>query len=281
MINTDLSFDEYRAIEAINASSIKKGRKSPLHMHDYVVHGTPDNEGLRKGRLAHAWTLEYDNRFERIAIYEGATSGKGSQTELKEFKLANEGMDIIKPAEILNLDAMREAVQENKEAKRILDEAAAEVTLQWKGNFGNAKGRLDKMGADYIADYKTVAPSFLSTDENVFARNALKMGIDLQMGWYAKGFEAHFERWPRVAIIAQENKRPWSVAVYWMDDKWVHEGAEEAYEIANLYKACKISDCYLGIQPLGAQVIYKPEWHGGDDDGEDVSTGTAKEGETL
>jgi len=54
MINPDLSFDEYRAIEAINASAIKKGQISMLHMRQEITReSTPPTPAMQWGSVIH------------------------------------------------------------------------------------------------------------------------------------------------------------------------------------------------------------------------------------
>ena len=110
MIVNDMPSAEYRSADGINASALKKGKKSMKTMKHFMDNPQKDSDTLRMGRLKHTWILEYDNRFDNIAVYDGPTSGKGSRTEFDAFKQANKHKDIVKQHELEQLDACRNSV---------------------------------------------------------------------------------------------------------------------------------------------------------------------------
>ena len=270
----NMPFDEYVKAEGINASPIKKGVDTMFQMRHYLTAPDTSNKVMDWGRKAHVWVLQYEQRWELCALYNGALKGKGSQTELKAFTKANEGKEILKPAEVTELDKMREVVYSKPWIKQMLDGAVKEVVIQWEGTFGKGKCRMDLMGVDYIVDVKNVPTSALKSNPEPLAWQMKKPPhlADIQLGWYRTGFMSKFEHKPKCGILAIQNKSPYDCGLYWMDDKWVDTGAERAHEIACLYKACELTGRYDGVQVDGAEVLYMPEKYK-DDKEVDISNG--------
>ena len=264
---------DYHASEGVSASQIKHGDDTMLEMRHYITTPYPANKAMSWGSKGHIWVLQYDQRWDMCALYKGPTEGKGSQTELKAFTAANPDKEILKPDEVVKLDAMRESVYGKSYIARMIESAASEVSLFWKGNYGKAKCRFDLMGSDFFVDAKIVPKA--SINEKSFAWHIKKAPHKghLQLGHYRTGFMSQFAHKPKCGFLAIAKDAPYDCALYWMDDTWVDEGAERAHEIACLYKACELSNRFDGVQTDGAEVLYNPDkkW---DDDEVDVSKGT-------
>jgi hypothetical protein len=278
----DMAFEDYVAAEGVNASAIKSGVRSMKSMRHYAQNSKKDNAAMSWGRKGHIWTLQYEDRFDLCAVYDGPTEGKGSRTALWAFQEENKDKEILNPDEVERLDEMRAEVMKNKDISRLLSECAKEVVLMWEGTYGKAKARLDLMGADKILDVKFVPESVFDAEGDAFARHIRKSphyGL-IQQGWYKTGFMKHFDVKPKCGFVAIQNAEPWDNAVYWLDDGWVDESAEDAHEIACMYKACELSGVFPGVQRFGPQELDKPVWEKMSNE-EDASTGKADEGMKL
>ena len=248
MITTELTFAEYRAIAGINASAIKKGRTSMLHMHHEMTKAeTPSTPAQRRGTLIHLRTLEPDRFNEDVVVYDGTKRGK----KWDEFKENNEGKEVLTPLEVTYYNLIYDKIMEHPEARMLIEESQHEVSMQWEGTYGMGKARAD-MVSDFIADLKSTG----TVDPVKLQKHTFNQGWHIQMGWITEGLETLGRQDMTSYIIAVEQEAPHDVAVFEMDDDYVKMGQDEAHKLAVKYRACeldgKFQGCVDGIQTLSA-----------------------------
>jgi hypothetical protein len=269
MIVADMPFDEYKVAEGINASAIKAGRTSMLHMHHYI--NKPESEttpAMEWGSLAHLAVLEPDRLSDEVVTWDASKRTKA----YKEFKAENEGKYILSREELSDLEAMIEAVHAHPEAGTILHDTQKEVSLFWENNCGKCKARIDALDSSLICDLKTTS----AIHPAKFQSQAWSLGYFEQMGWYAAGFESEFGHMPDAYIIALESKAPFDVVVFELSGSALKYGRQEAEKVAKLYQitektGCAFEGCCDQIQTLNV-----PEWVE-----TDASTGKATKGMKL
>lgn len=250
-----MTFEEYQQIDAINATAIKAGQKSMLHMRTVMTgKRTDETPAMRWGRIIHSAVLE-PNYADSLAVYTGAVK-RGKAWD--EFAVINAGREIVTLDERAELTAIINAVQANPHAKALIDGSEHEMTVQWDDECGHCKARLDGW-APYsgIIEIKTTG----AITANQFARQYINMGHDLQVGWYSRAIEKTTGKKPDVTIIAIESSPPFDVAVWTLNRAAVVTGERHAIEIANRYAACCKAVEWPGVQEDGPEELTLPEWY--------------------
>ena len=269
-IKENMPFDDYRAIEAINASAIAHGETSMLHMHTAMTSNIDSQTpAMRWGSLSHAITLELVRFMNTAAVWDGATRRGKAWDEFKAN--AADPELIVTDSEMQQLATMQAMLGKNKTAMDLIDNSKREVSLQWESSaYGKAKARLDIYKPNeangcggYIADYKTTR----SINPSAFFRSAYNLAYHVRMGWYVAGVEAITgERLP-VYMIVQESSAPYDCFVCMMPDKIVDIGMEAAKEIATAYNIASHLGRYDGA--VDGMIEYElPAWAIGGDNAE-------------
>lgn len=251
----------YFDIPAVSATAIKAGARSMLHMHAVMTEGSKaDSSTMRWGRLIHAAILESARFASNARIYDGIKRGK----DWDAFRALSPDEDmILKTDEFDYLMAIKRAVIANHHAAQLIIGAKTEVVLQWSGDYGDAKAKLDGIAADgALFDVKTMTD--IRPDR--FARQFVSLGYDLQCGWYIEaavnstgaGDDTPFY------IIGIESDPPHDVAVYRVPRMAIEIGRKRARDIARRYRQCEAVGRFPGVQE-GVKELVLPEWYGADD----------------
>lgn len=248
-------FEDYREIDAVNWSSLKRMGTSPLDYHHGLAAKDQHSTGRLLGRVAHLCTLEPGTKVDRVAVYTG--EGRRGSKEWKAFAEANPGKELIKAGEEDSCDAVAYAVRNHPLARRYFSGAQFEVTLEWTDDATGirCKARLDLLtemdGSLVVADLKGTK----SIDARAFASEACRMRYFGQIAHYAAGVEAVLGRHPdRWIIIAAEHRAPHDVAVFEIPTTDKGFARSEVAEYLGLLKACRDagvwSGRYTSEQPL-------------------------------
>lgn len=259
---------EYAARDGINATAIKAGTKSPLHMHA-VMTGRPrtDTPAMRWGRLVHLVLLEPE-RAESLTVWQGQRRGKAWDGYLAD---GGDPDMIVTAAEMQALDDIEHRVLRESphacEVIRMLHESRHEAVVTWRDHiYGAGKARIDMVSDQYVADIKTVS------DITAFQRQAYRMGYDLQMAWYAMAVNVRQAR-----IIAIESKPPYDVALYTIPPAVLDAARERAVAIAREYRVHESIGKYPGVTGGEVLELTPPAWYGSDGNCELVIEGESVE----
>ena len=215
-----LSFPQYAAIRAVNASLLKRvAGGSPLHGLEYLQSGGGEDTYSRMElRAVHALALEGEAAFRRgYAVWEGSRRGQAWLDF--ETQQIGAGRTIITSAERARAQARAAALLAHPVAGPMLrhEDAIPEVTATWtdKATGLPCKARLDlwidaEAGVT-IADLKTWG----STDPLSVSREIARQLVHLQLAHYAEAVEAVTGVKPtEAAVIVVEDKAPHDVGVY-------------------------------------------------------------------
>jgi hypothetical protein len=256
-----IGFQEYRALPGINASSIKHGAVSMLHMHHAMTGGDIiDTPAMRWGRLVHLAILEPEKYGRTVSIWnDGRRAGKA----WNDFVTASGGTEWIATAEenasLLSLSA---SVHSNREAHWLIASSEHELSVTWSGErYGCGKARLDMIDREHgkwVADLKTTRRI------DSFSRAFFSLRYDIQCGWYVEGTGA-----TQVFILAVESDPPYDVQTYRVPQSVIDKGRETAIEIARTYRAHKITNTFTGVGG-GVDVLELPipPWYLGGENAE-------------
>jgi len=252
-----VNFAEYRAIDAMNWSTLKHGGKSLMHLrHELDSDDDGDTTNRTMLRLNHAAVLEPASLASEFAVFDGERrAGK----EWEAFKLANAGRQIVKAGEMAAALRVAEAVRSHRAASEALRGARCEDTIVWTDlETGiQCKARLDVYAPKrHIADLKGDA----SVDEFAFARRVGSNLYYAQLAWYQMGVEAATGDRVPCLLIPYETEEPHDVAVFEVSDDWLQPGHDLCRRLLREYAQAKRDGLwpgrYDGIRPLPAP----PKW---------------------
>lgn len=269
---------EYEQVEGINATAIKAGRKSMIHMRAVMSGiGRKDSPSMRWGRLAHMAVLEPDRFVQLATIFDGSKASK----EWKVIKAGAPNVDtIMTSAEMEKLMAMTAKIEACSDAEKLLSDIQSEKMVTWESDtYGAGKARLDGHNQAYIVEYKTAK----DIDEKSFIRQSIKLGYDIAAGWYRFGAIASGIIGSRAdfIFIVQEAEFPFEVAVYQAPKSMLEIGYAEAERIAKEYRQCEKSGIWTGVQIGGMKELEMPEWYGFNEIVNGMEDGDASELEDI
>jgi len=262
-----MTFDDYKAVKAINATSLKAGRTSMLHMrHEMTREYSEPTVAMAWGTTIHQAVLEPDKYEKRLRIWDGGARRGKAWTE---FKAENAGKTILTVQEAAQIEVIKNNIAQHPEAGMLLDSSQKEHYIFWEGkSYGEAKAALDcwDEAQGFVCDLKSTA----KIHPREFQSQVFRLGYHIQAGWYAEGVSRLYGIEPSFYIIAVESKPPFDVVFYEMDADYLAAGREEAIHLARSYQAAEACNTWLGCAYDGIQTLTAPEW--GKEE-KDVSTG--------
>jgi len=253
----NMPFSEYVEAEGINASSIKTGRTSMLHMHSAMTGVyTPPTPAMRLGVLIHTRCLEPLRYADEVVLWEGKTQ-RGKSWD--EFKDDNDGKTIVTPSAQQLLEDIYGSVSSHPEAMQIIAETQKEVSMFWESPdvYGLGKARVDMLKPNELwADLKSTS----KIHPREFQSHAEKMGYFHQAGWSAEGMNRmDMSMDISYYIVAIESSAPFDVVVYDISDE-VLGAREECRKIATEYRLAVDKGIFDGVAPDGIQTLRRPDW---------------------
>ena len=258
MIAQNMDFMAYRNAEGINASAIKKGRTSLLHMRTEMLRETnKPTPAMMLGTNIHTAVLEPERFLDEVVLWEGkARRGK----VWDEFVGENEGKIIVTPAESEVLGSVYASVLKHPEAMEIITGCDKEVSVFWESPeiYGCGKARMDMFTPNELwGDLKSTS----KIHPREFQSHAEKMGYFHQAGWSAEGMNRlGLSMEIGYYIVAVESSAPFDVVVYELDFDDVMSAREECRKIATKYALGVKAGVFDGVAPDGIQTLKRPEW---------------------
>lgn len=220
----------------LHFSQIKEIRVSPAHFRHCLTASREDTPAMRIGRAVHRLALEgvEPNHFEGIR--------RGADWELHVARASALGVakeDILSQSERVLVDGMATSIQNHQDARDVLA-GATEAEKGWEAMICGipCAGKIDLLGPVSLDELKTTA----CAAPKKFLRDAEKMWYDAQLAWYQMAMGVEYigpdTQWLKSRIIAVENKAPYVVQVFELDNLRLDQGAEKCIEAIRLYKAC-------------------------------------------
>lgn len=267
-----MNFADYQALRAINWSTLKEMRASPLAYRYRLDVPREDTPALALGRLTHAMVFEPETLNQDFAIWEG---GVRRGKEWDAFVAANPGKTLFRVDEVDTATAMADAVRRHPLVQPYLDGGIFEATVTWDDpHTGLAcKGRPDWLIPDsrILLDLKTTR----SIEGRRFGSSAASFGYHCQLAFYRAGVAASLGWEPkRVLIVAVEKDAPYDVGVFELDDDTLYAGEEEVRELLGRVRQCVLKDQWPGRYE-DEQALQLPAWlfEGDDEGGIDLEIG--------
>lgn len=252
----NLSAENYHKSDGISKSGLDQFRKSPAHYKHWLTAEREETPAMRIGTLTHMSVFQpelYADRVVIAPIVDRRT--KEGKSIWEQFKIENEGKDIITHDEASQIHAMTQSVRQHPVVKKLLNTGAAEVSLFAKIDGILMKGRLDYVTNETILDLKTTEDATPAG----FARSVANYRYHVQAAHYlALGKELGMNL-TRFLFIAVEKEAPYAVAVYELDtaDLMMAE-AERQKQIAMLGN-CIAFDSWPSY-PSEIKTLSLPKW---------------------
>ncbi len=217
----------YYEVKAYNATAIKAGAISMLHMKHALDGDNEATAAMKRGTLQHRAVLEPETLRSLVVMeYDGRT---------KEGKalVAEHGDNLIKPAAFAELSEVHRQVHQHPEVagRGLLSGGVAEKEIYWRENGRECKAKLDYIAPEHFIEYKTC------NNLAGFARSAAAMRYNLQFGWYWRAAYCFDGKYRQCFIIAQESKAPFDVAVFEVPRMHLEAWYNAAIEIVAKYES--------------------------------------------
>jgi len=262
-----MTFADYQQIKAVNWSTLREMRRSPLHYRHRLAHAIPDAPRLALGRAIHTAVLEPELFASGYAVY---TGGRRAGKDWDAFEAANADKTVLKIDEYANVIAVRDAVLAHPVAMQHLSGGAAEQTLRWTDpDFGiECKARPDYIGAS-IVDLKSTKDAGVRE----FGRTAARFGYHCQLQFYRRGARAVLGRALDMVLVAVEAEAPHDVAVYRISGDEMYAADEEINRLLDRVAQCRRDNRWPGAHEA-EQDLAMPEWAlaSGDEDAEELTS---------
>jgi len=251
---TGMSFADYCALPGINATSIKAGRLSMLHMH-HARTGPPrpTTPAQRWGTLVHAALLEPDLFDEKAVVFTGDKRGAA----WKAFAATHDSAWIMTDAEREKIMEMRDNALGDRQARSVMKQCDREVALIWQNErYGRGKARVDGLNERSIIMIKTAA----QIEQRRFILNGYNLGYELQAAWYWHGAKMVDGTDRIVWMIVLESAPPYDIVTYRFPQPVLDQALEVATEIAINYRACEVTESFPGVAKGDVLEYELPAW---------------------
>lgn len=238
----DISFDDYKASDGLNSSSLKHILKSPGHYKAALDQKFEQTPAQAFGSAVHAAILEPEE-FEATYL---TFSGDRRSKEYKELSAGlKEGQILLKQEEYDKVmyirDAWHDKMIKDGRLQYLIGESSPEVSCYTKMQDNDVKGRFDLLGTEGFMDIKT------TSDASYYAmrRSFYNFGYDFQLAFYGSmlGINSEIDYDSKsIYIAAIETSEPHGIAIYGISRDTYMSGEMKLHDAFEKYQNCKITN---------------------------------------
>lgn len=266
MLHSNMSFDEYLALDGWNWSCIKLLEKQSPKAVRLARDGHLNSDTASRGMLRAVHTMVFEpHRFEADYALYGGKVRRGK--EFEAFKACNPGKTILNVREVSEAAATAEAIRNNAVVAPFLQSGRGEVVVTWDDEETGlpCKARLDWLDETSLnlVDLKTIG----AVDEIHVGRIVAQNLYHGQMAHYVAGLRANGLN-VDAYIIAAEGKGAHDVGVFRLDsggpDGALYAGELLRRRLLNQLDG-HIEDCAWGGRYAEPQSLILPSWALNDD----------------
>lgn len=252
----DMPFDDYAAIDAVNASTLKGFSRTPAHvLHELQTGGKDRTPSLDLGWLFHVAVLEPE-RFESSFVVPPRVDRrtKVGKAIWAEFEAANPGKEFIDTADLEKILAMKKSLSAHPTAGPFFSgRGFNEVSILWEDREHGLieKARIDRVG--FINEWPIVGDLKIAKDAGLRAweRAVMLYGYDISAVHYLAGLETLVpvpagNPFRRFVFFVVENEPPYLVACYELDDAAIQEGAIKRARYLRTWRQCVETQIWPG-----------------------------------
>lgn len=259
----NVSFDEYVAWDAMNATTLLNGLRSMAHLRSAMLADDDDkSDAMTLGSLLHSGCFEPHTVMEQFAVlpafeyeirrpdgteYANVRGTKAYREAVAEFMDENPDKIIVEQSEFDAMYAMLTALSANERSREYLDNAGpAEISIVWNdpGTGRLCKARIDKLDFQNqrIVDLKT------TRDASRFESFIGDYSYHVRAAFYADGLETLTGRQFEFAITAVETSAPYAVRSAPLSFDAVEAGRREYRRLLDALAVCETSDEWPGYE---------------------------------
>jgi hypothetical protein len=254
-------FADYVKIDAVNWSTLKNMRTSPLHYRHAIDSPDDDTTRFGIGRAIHTATLEPHKLSTDYAVFEGKRrDGKAWD----KFEAENITKTILKRDEMRRVQSLASRVATNDVAQDWLGRGKAliERSITWTDP---ATGIACKARPDAVHSAIVDVKSTSSIDERQFIKLATRMGYFGQLAFYRRGYRTLTKLSLPCAILAVEVDAPHDIGVFTIDDESLRVADDEITRLLAKLAECRKTNEWPGRYQK-AQTMTLPDWALGESD---------------
>lgn len=262
-IYTNISNEDYHAIDAASSTGLSKLKQSPAHFKAYVAKEFKETPALRIGKIIHEAILEPE-KFEYVVW-----TGKSKNSKAwKEFKAAHADTHILSVDEELKVNRMRDAIHGHSRAARLVGAPGmAEVSAFWidENSGENCKCRPDKwLNNGLIVDLKTTEDA----SPEAFAKSIANYNYNMQAALYLDGAatamrQGHYDGplgYPESFVfVAIEKEPPYAIGIYELDYEAMELGRDRIQRELLLLADCRANN-HWPAYPENLTTLSLPYW---------------------
>lgn len=258
-----ISNKEYRAMDGISSTDLKKIMKSPAHFRYWKDNPEEtDTPALLMGRAAHKYVLETYDFYNEFAV------AQNFDRRTKEGKAAwllfcdeNEGKDIITQEQFEQIEAMRNAAYATPFVSKLIN-GEHEVSYFWIDEDTGLKCKVRPDSINHklkvIVDYKTCDDA----ETEHFMKQAIRLGYDIQASFYLDGVKKNTGEDYIFVFIAQEKKPPYAVNILEASEVFIQSGRQTYKSLLGTYLECEQSNTWYGYMGASNEInsLGIPKW---------------------
>jgi hypothetical protein len=242
---TNIPFDAYRMIDAVNQSLLYYVEKSPKHAAYSLTVESKDTPAMAMGRAAHALVFEpstfCDRYVKAIEVDKRTTQGK---KDWEIFQQTVVGKTIIPADDFDSVFEIAKEVRSHPASAVLLSDIHPELTLLWNDEATgiNCKGRADAYNEELrcFIDLKTT----LDASESGFYRTYESRGYGRQAAWYLAGAKKIGLPVDHFCFIAAEKEPPYGVQVFKVTERDVQKYTDINNRLLQRWANCKRTQQY-------------------------------------
>lgn len=250
---------QYRALDAANYSTLKHVRESALAMRAAMSGAfDPCSEAVKVGRAVDAiFAGTFDDSFYPAPTCDRRT--KAGKEAYETATIAAEGRELIGEEMMFVAHAMANNTRANPDAAKLLGGTMRQICAVWDdADTGvRCKGKIDAMTPGVcLTDLKTTR---VPLTPGALGREVASRGYHIQAAFYTDGFRACTGIDTPFVLVFVQNREPYDVAVYRLDDAAIDAGRKWYKRALAMYKHGRETNQWPGV-PAGIGTLEIPKW---------------------
>ena len=248
-----LTFDQYAAIDAVNASVLKPFRRSPAHALNKMIAPDPPSRALVIGQALHSRLFDDNWHNDYTVAPKIDRRTKKGKAQWAEFEDNAEGKIILTSDEHTDVCEWSNSVmsQGGDATQLIKAKGHNELTVVWEDPKTQlmCKARLDRVVQwnewTCVVDVKT------TTDASYwsFEKAVHQYGYHESASWYLDGLNAHHQRDRKyIFIVIEKTTLPHgaNVTQFQLEQDALDQGRRNMRRYLNLYAKCRMEQKWPG-----------------------------------
>lgn len=248
---------EYRALDALNYSTLKHILRSPAHYKFMKDNPIEPTKAMQFGTLVHMRILE-PAKYQSLVVSEILDRRTKAGKERAE-QIESSGQMLVSPDESAKIENIYQAVMKNPDAARFVTHGEREQAFTWTDI---ETGLKCKARPDFVHQGRFIVDVKTSKDAspNAFARTAASLMYHFQAAFYLDGVSAATtQNYTDFVFLVVEPEPPYGVALYSLDLMAIEAGRVMYRKALSRIKDCE-ADGLFPAYPAGLQTLSLPNW---------------------